>query len=1085
MSKKLTVLAILALFLSASAFAQQVPSAKMMGKVVDTSGAPLPGVAITATSPKMVGKATAVTDGEGFFRLFSLPSGLYEVTFSLQGFKTLIRKEIIVQLSQTITLNATMDQAALEEQVTVIGQSPLIDVKSTVKGMTITKELFMSLPRNRSFDGLINTIPGVQSDFRTGGLSVDGATGSENMWYMDGADVSNVHVGTSSQGAVMEMIEEVKVTASGYNAEFGGGMGGVVNVITRSGGNSFHGDILAFNDGGSMLMVGKANTYFRWSPTDSNIPQYVNDDDLYFNGGRSRDDYKRFEGVFNIGGYILKDRLWFFTSFNPVYSRTFANRFFNSDRVVPTDPLPLYPFYRKDLAMNGSVKLTAAPLKGLRLSASAVDNWSNYRGSIPSILGSDQKTFTYGLSGRDYPNWSAAFTADYSASNNFLVSLRGGYHQHGQKNEQIGPKGTTIVFNLDNLMFGAGGAKVDPFFVANPSLVRIAGAANYAGPWTKYDHQKFEKYSTNLDLSYYVSMAGEHAFKAGAQFIRDVESQNDGSSYPHVNINWDQESAALEGYGVPPFRGTYGNYEIISGWNSPYGYTWDAHRDAWAVYLQDSWTINGKLTVNAGLRTETEYIPSFSTAVEPENMVPIKFHWAQKFAPRLGAVYDVFGDSSLKVFGSFGIYYDVMKMYIAEGAFGGYKWSTDYYKLDNPDWRLIGATNSIPDRASQEAGGTYMGHLDWRIPSFDTLEPDMKPVGQRELSLGVEKKLTEDISASVRFVQKHLIRTIEDIGVGTAGGESYYEGNPGSAWIVKKFNELQPPIQTGPGTTPPAGWTYPAWDTLPAGTFNYWPQVKAKREYYAMNVDLVKRFSHNWQGGLNYTLSLTKGNYGGLSSTDEFGRNSPNVERSFDLWFMMYQIDGTPVDGVLPQDRTHYIKAYGSYSFPIGLTIGVTSFARSGNPMSSRLPFTNSYFYPDGYADLGRLPWTIWGDVFAEWAIKIGGKYTIALNAQINNIANTRTWQHYRYAMNRQSGGMSIPDIYLLNGEANNPDTTYTTRHGAGTPSSPYTYRTVYWRDRNQYYRPDVTYAGFESSQFKYNNQFGRRSLRLGARFTF
>jgi len=1078
MSKKL-VIAILALFMAGVAFAQLVPTSRMEGKVVDSTGAPLPGVSVEATSPKLVGKATAVTDGEGFYRLFSLPSGVYEVTFTLQGFKTLIRKDIIVQLSQTVNLNATLDQATLEEQVTVVGQSPLIDVKSTVKGMTMTKELFMALPRNRSFDGLINTIPGVQSDFRTGGLSVDGATGSENMWYMDGADISNVHVGTSSQGAVMEMIEEVKVTASGYNAEFGGGMGGVVNVITRSGGNAFHGDILGFNDGSSLFMVAKTNTFFRWRPGATDIPEYVNNDDLYFNGGRTRDDYQRFEGVFNIGGYILKDRLWFFTSFNPVYYRTYANRFFNSDDTNPSPTVsnaPWYPFYNKNLAMNGSVKLTAAPFRGFRLSASAVDNWSNYRGSIPSILGGDSKTYAWGLSGRDYPNWSAAVTADYSASNSFLVSLRGGYHQHGQKNEQIGPLNTTIYFNIENSMFGSGGAKEDPFFVANPDLVRIIGPVNYGGTWQGFDHQKFEKYSTNLDLSYYLSLAGEHAWKAGVQFIRDVESQNAGAPFPHVNINWDQASAALEGYGVPPFRGTYGNYEIISGWNSPYGYTWDAHRDAWAVYLQDSWTINGRLTLNAGLRTETEYIPSFSTSVDPEDLIPIRFTFDQKFAPRLGAVYDVFGDSSLKIFGSFGIYYDVMKMYIAEGAFGGFKWSTDYYKLDNPDWRLIGDTNLISDRASQENGGAYMGHLDWRIPSFDTLQPDMKPVGQREVSLGLEKKLSEDLSASVRLVQKHLIRTIEDIGIGTAGGESYYEGNPGSDWVVGKFNELLPPIAVGPGTD---------WPDLPAGTWEYWPQVKAKREYYAMNIDLIKRFSHNWQGGLNYTLSRTEGNYGGLSSTDEFGRNSPNVERSFDLWFMMYEIDGTPVDGVLPQDRTHYIKAYGSYAFPIGLSIGVTAYARSGNPMSSRLPFTNSYFYPTGYGDLGRLPWTIWGDVFAEWAIKLGGKYTLALNAQINNILDCRTWQHYQYAMNRLSGGMSIPDIYLLNGEANNPSTTFTTRHGAGTVEDPYTYRSVYWRDRNQYYRPNVAYAGFEDSQFKYDSQFGRRSLRLGARFSF
>jgi len=260
--KKLTI-AILVLFIAGTAFAQQTATSKMEGKVLDATGAPLPGVSVEATSPKMVGKATAVTDGDGTYRLFSLPSGTYEVVFSLQGFKTLIRQNIIVQLATTVTLNVTLDQAAIEEQVTVIGQSPLIDVKSTVKGQTMTKEVFMSLPRSRNFDGLLSTVPGVQYEGNTGGLSVDGATGTENMWYMDGTDITQGHVGTRGQSAVMEMVEEVKVTASGYNAEFGGSMGGVVNVITRSGGNAFHGDIMAYYNDNNILMQGKSRDYLR------------------------------------------------------------------------------------------------------------------------------------------------------------------------------------------------------------------------------------------------------------------------------------------------------------------------------------------------------------------------------------------------------------------------------------------------------------------------------------------------------------------------------------------------------------------------------------------------------------------------------------------------------------------------------------------------------------------------------------------------------------------------------------------------------------------------------------------------------
>jgi hypothetical protein len=712
--------------------------------------------------------------------------------------------------------------------------------------------------------------------------------------------------------------------------------------------------------------------------------------------------------------------------------------------------------------------MTAAPMKGLRVSASFVDNWSNYRGALPPILGTGDRTYTYGLEGYNYPNWSAAFLADYSASNNFLVSVRGGYHQTDQNSQQITNKFTTYAFGTDNNMFAS-----DPFYVTNPTLLHIGGWTNYGGSRTVNDHYKLEKYSGNVDMSYFASLAGEHAFKGGFQIVRDEEDVLWAGAYsPMVDLTWDQDCTALEDYGVPPTRGDYGFYAIRGSWRQPYGSAWNIYRNTYAIYLQDSWTIGGKLTINAGLRTESEYIPTFNPDVPDENKKPIEFGFADKLAPRFGAVYDVFGDSSLKVFGSFGIYYDVMKLYMAEGAFGGFKWQTDYYTLDNADYRLIAAnglvSNTDPNAGeagdaaiSQAAGGTYLGTIDWRIPSFDTLQPDMLPVAQQEVSLGAEKKLSEDLSFSARGVWKHLLRTIEDIGIISTGGELYYQGNPGSPWIVDLFNELQTSDSLGP---------------LPEG-YEYWPQPEAIRDYYGLNMSFEKRFSHNWQGSINYTLSLTKGNYGGLSSTDEFGRNSPNVERSFDLWFMMYEMDGTPVNGVLPQDRTHYIKAYGSYTFPIGLTLGFAAYGRSGNPITTRVRFNNAYIYPYGYGDLGTLPFTAWGDIYAEWAIRIGGKYTMAFNAQINNITNTKTWQQTRYEPIRNT--MAIPARYMLDGEVLDPETTVVTGDG----------RTVYWVDRMLYYRPDVSFIGSETGQALsgqgYNTAFDTWSVRFGARFSF
>ena len=628
-----------------------------------------------------------------------------------------------------------------------------------------------------------------------------------------------------------------------------------------------------------------------------------------------------------------------------------------------------YPMVVKSLLEQGSVGIAQA---------SFVNNFSKYRGAIPSINGTSAKDYDYQKQGYDYPNLSAAFMLDYTVSNNFLVSARAGYSMQNTTNQQIANRFTTWYFNYSNYDYAD-----DPFFVENPDLLGYAGTANYGGTWLINDHSKFEKYSGNLDLSYYLSLGGEHAWKAGVQLIRDKEDVLNGAPYPHVNLHWGHSyDTGAWGY---PVMGTYGHYEIRSGFTSPYGSVWNIHRDNWALYLQDAWTIGGKLTLQAGVRTESEYIPSFN----PEfDVRPIKFGFDKKLAPRLGLVYDVFGDSSLKVFGSFGIYYDVMKLYMAEGAYGGFKWKTDYYELNNPNFLQIAASGDLDDAASQAAGGTYVGTMNWRIPSFDTTDPGLLPVAQREISFGAEKKLTEDISLSLRLVQKHLIRTIEDIGVLTPEGEQYYNANPGFGWSL--------PISMG-------------------GKFSdeYPVCPKAKREYYGMNLSLEKRFSHNWTGGVNYTLSSTRGNYGGLSSTDENGRNSPNVERYYDLWFMQFDINGNVLDGPLPQDRTHYLKAYGSYAFPFGLTVGVVGYGRSGLPLTTVLNTNNVTIYPNNRADYGRLPFTFWADLYVEYTFRFGGK-SLGINLQFNNVTNTKTIQGIVTSLNRIS--MPISDANLIAG---------------------------------------------------------------------
>ncbi|GAH43965.1 unnamed protein product, partial [marine sediment metagenome] len=365
--------------------------------------------------------SAVLTDENGVYRLFALPPGTYEIKYTLQAFNTVIRKDIVIKLEQTITVDITMTPGVIEEQITVLGRSPLIDVKSTYKGMVLSREMFEMLPKGRNFDTLVTAVPGVSNEPWLGGLSVDGASGAENMFYIDGTDITNMVLGTRGQSAAFEFIEEIQIKASGYQAEYGGALGGVISVITRSGGNEFHGEILGYYSGPAL--TGTERNILRQKPEDVSQAEYVNYEHLM---GKQRS--QRYEVGFSLGGYILKDRLWFFGSFLPVFNNITRPVVFPGDTDA-TEHTRKWTYY------NFQTKITAQPLKRLRLSASIVNNFSKYKGDLPPRTGGNPDT-DYSVFGFSYPNWSASGSADVTLGTNLLVSLRGGYF-HRNQNKQL------------------------------------------------------------------------------------------------------------------------------------------------------------------------------------------------------------------------------------------------------------------------------------------------------------------------------------------------------------------------------------------------------------------------------------------------------------------------------------------------------------------------------------------------------------------------------------------------------------------------------------------------------------------------
>jgi hypothetical protein len=329
-----------------------------------------------------------------------------------------------------------------------------------------------------------------------------------------------------------------------------------------------------------------------------------------------------------------------------------------------------------------------------------------------------------------------------------------------------------------------------------------------------------------------------------------------------------------------------------------------------------------------------------------------------------------------------------MKLQMASGSYGGVRWKSTYYTLDTYEWDTIGIDGYFPGTFLLPGEHTF----DFRAPSFDSTDPDMKPMSMREISVGVEKRLMENLTLSVRGVNKHLNWAIEDIGVLLPDGEHYYTTNPGGPFIEEKYAEAR-----AAGLIPENAPDCP----------------KATRNYWAVNLAVDKRFSNAWMAGVSYTWSRLFGNYNGLASGDEYGRTDPNTERYFDLWYLAFNRNLQVNNGVLPGDRTHYIKAYGSYTTPFGLTGGLILNAYSGIPTSTEWALDVQGYLPFGRNDLGRTPFLWFANVYLSYEIRMG-KNAFSVNLNVDNVFNTKTATRI-YSIYNQ-GSVAVSDAVLAGG---------------------------------------------------------------------
>ena len=995
--RSLALPAIIVLLL-AGMLTAQATTAKIFGTVQLEDGSLVPGVNVEAASPKLVGKATAVTDENGSFRLVNLSPGTYSLVFTSLGFQTVIHDNVTLVAEQNVNLKVEIKPGDIAEAITIIDQKALLNIKSTTVSTTLTREMFDLLPKGRNFDGLVEVIPGATNEALLGGLSIDGSSGGENMFYVNGQNTNSVFGGINAQNVVFDFVDEVQIKASGYQPEFGGSLGGVINVVTRSGGNEFHGDVVGYYSGSALRGQERDTTILDPLISEPTLRVFN-----YADRGQAMKD-ARLEGGFGLGGTIVKDKLWFYVNALPAFRSNTQPAIY----LYPSDPahtasdpftgvLNIYSFDQSNNDMNFQAKLSAQPFKNMRMSVGFVNNYNIWEGGLPNRDGSSSDGYDFSKLGYDKPNFSSSLNIDCNLGKNFVINARAGYFFLGTKNK-LDPNQANSNFE-PQYVFQLGNTAVSdvPEALRRPSGWQSRSDQSMTYPFEKDEQSNL---SAGVGFTYFLNLAGEHAWKAGIAFTRAAVNKNTLWNAPQVIFtSWRPSS------GSTPFRasvrvngGPHSRVNADFPHTGQYGEFGNVASNRLALYLQDSWTIFDRFTLNFGVRIEQENVPSFNddetqySAAEFVGQDILMFTLFDKFSPRLGFVYDVLGDASLKVYGTYGWYYDVMDLDMSTNWFGGRRWISDYYFIYDPAVAFqFGQLKANGSRDYSVGGATYRGSTNYRYQYWEYLDPNVKPMSQSEMTFGIEKKLNDDLSLSVRGTWRNLIRTIEDVFRPLprywVGNELYIITNPGEGYSA--------PIGVGEGKMSP----------------DFWPTPKAQRDYKAVNIAVEKRMSNNCMGGFSVTLSRLRGNYTGTVSADEAvanngsGRFGDNRTFYFDWWWMSYKSNGKQelTNGLLPTDRPIVAKAYGSYSFPFGLTVSGVFNYMSGTPRSTEFYIDQMPgYYPLGRNDLGRTPNLWFLNLYAEYSLKLG-RNTLHFSVNVDNVTNNDTATWYYTCINNRS----------------------------------------------------------------------------------
>jgi len=649
-----------------------------LGTVTDPSGAVLQGATVTITSKESGREYKTTTDNSGSYIFRSIEPGRYSFTFEETGFSKAEVPDALAVVGQQFKVDMQMRVGTTQTAVEVTSSAPLIDTTGVTRSNNINAEEFNNLPKSRSFQSLAVLAPSVNSGTLEGGIQANGASGAENQFFIDGVTTNSLIDGRSRQNSAFEFIQEVQVLTGGIDAQYGGATGAVINAVTRSGGNAFHGEAHYYYFGNA-ISAGPIPRLFlnnQFSATANN-PSYQQD-------YKPQNDTHEFGG--SLGGPILKDKLFFFSSYSPQLQRRSQNyNFSDGTRDTIDSKINTQQLFNK---------VTYNPTQALHVNANWLWTPTRNTGILPSYDGVGNSLLTSRTSiqpnktrGWTQPQSNYSAQVDWALSPTTMLTFKGGRFWDNFRTWGI-PQVSSITFQTAP----TGIVGLDPS-IANQQ----AGYFNTARVQNTYFDIATRSY-VQIDASKYIGSAwGSHDIKGGYGLIKNVNKVDvsyPGGGYVFVNFN---QSFTPTGALNTPVRGTYGYYEVDqTGTRGSTGGTMNS------LYLQDHWRIHPRVSLTLGLRTENEHVPSFRRDIRD---YAFTFGFQDKISPRVGIAWDVLGNGKLKAFGSYNRLYNWIPYELSRGSFGGDFWQVRYRALDTLNVLSLSGTN-LPGRTSGRTEST-------------------------------------------------------------------------------------------------------------------------------------------------------------------------------------------------------------------------------------------------------------------------------------------------------------------------------------------------------------------------------------------